>query len=280
MKRLLIVIVAVILTVCSVFVYADESQPEHGEVLYHQDFADIGEFKNSGIKVGSLSSTAAEYGCRGEYFTVATKDNGRVYMILPEVYHSSTYTVEFSMKFTDTTNAVGYIAFMLTCRGEEPTNISSLVFRADGTIDDFSEIPKELSEAIAAGEDVEVIIPVENDILYRIIVTVGDNAYTLERDSMLVISDGGMGFMYRHIGASVREVYIVNGVGYTEKIGDYADNSFATDDCPVITPDGNGNCNAPATSDLGFAVSAVVMTVSGAAILAISIDSIKKRRRG
>ncbi len=281
MKKRLLVFVVALLAVLSVTVWADETEWDIGEVLYHQDFADVGEFKNTGIKLGTLSSSAAEYGCSGEYFAVQTKDNGRVYMILPETTHPSKYTVEFSMKFTDTSNPSGYIAFMLTCRGDEPANITSLVFRADGTVDDFGEIPTELSEAIIAGEEVYVKIPVENDILYRINVTAGDIEYTLERDSMLVISDGEMGFLYRRVGVGVKEIYIVNGVGYTEKVGQYAEDSFATDDKPVITPEnGENSGGAPVTSDGGFVVPIVLMVLSGTALTALGMDAVRKRRRG
>ncbi|MBE6627161.1 MAG: hypothetical protein E7628_08305 [Ruminococcaceae bacterium] len=280
MKKLLVLIIAALMAVFSVSVSAAEGEWAIGEVLYHQDFADIGEFKNSGIKLGTLSSTSAEYGCQGEYFAVQTKDSGRVYMILPQVEHGSTYTVEFTLKFTDTSNPRGYIGFMLTCRGEEPTNITSLVFRSDGTIDDFGEIPGALSEGIAAGAEIKVIIPVENNILRHIIIESGMSAYTIERDSMLVIGEGGMGLQYRQIGATVREIYIVNGVGYTEKTGELADSSYATDDKPVILPDdGEESGGAPVTGEWNFIISLGLAVISGTALMVLGVDSVRRRRQ-
>ena len=280
MKKLLVLLVAVLMAVFSVPVSADEAEWELGEVLYHQDFADIGEFKNSGIKLGTLSSTAVEYGCQGEYFAVQTKDSGRVYMILPEIEHGDTYTVEFTLKFTDTSNSRGYIAFMLTCRGEEPANITPLVFRADGTISDFQGVTDELSAEIASGAEIKVTIPIENNVLRYITVESGDNSYTIERDSMLVVTNDGMGLQYRQIGAAVGEIYIVNGVGYTEKTGEFADSSYATDDKPVICPDNaNGGVCAPVTGDIGFALSIGAVVLSGAALVALTADKIRRRRQ-
>ena len=280
MKKILAILVVMLMAVFSVAVSADEMELGIGEVLYHQDFADIGEFSGTGIKLGTLSSTAVEYGCMGEYFSVQTKDSGRVYMILPEIEHGNTYTVEFTFKFTDTSNPRGYIAYMLTCRGEEPANITPLVFRADGSISDFLDVPAELSEKIAAGEEIKVTVPIEENILQRIIVETGDNVYTIERVSMLVVNSGGMGLQYRQIGAAVREIYIVNGVGYTEKTGEMADSSYATDDKPVICPDGDsGNNCAPVTGDLGFGVSLVAAVFSGAALIALTSGKIKRRRQ-
>ena len=280
MKKLFVILVVALMAVFSVAVSAAETELQTGEVLYHQNFADIGEFRGSGIKVGTLSSTAVEYACRGEYFTVQTKDSGRVYMILPETAHGSTYTVEFSLKFTDTSNPRGYIAFMLTCRGDEPANITPIVFRADGSVDNFGEIPEALAAHIASGSEVKVIIPVENNILRRIIIKTGMNTYTVERDSMLVIGDGGMGLMYRQIGAAVKEIYIVNGVGYTEKTGEYANSSYATDDSPVILPEnGEETGGAPATGDCGVVVSLMLTVLSGAALAVLCADSVKRRRQ-
>lgn len=250
MKKLTFVLIVLIIVASCISVFASDVEYSLGEVIYHQDFSDISNFSNSGIKVGALSTPNASYICNGEALTVSISDGGRAYNILPDIKTGSDYTVELTFAFTGSARANGYIAFMLTCRGEDPSNITPITFRADGSIDDFSDIPEELSKSIAAGEKISVKIPVENDTLYHIMVSAGGNEYHIERDSMITIADGNMGLMYRYASVAVSEIYIVNGIDYLEKSGEYLDKSFAEDNSTVVTPgigqEGNG---APATSD-------------------------------
>ena len=249
MKRLLILIFAVVTIMCTA-VNAAYMDYDPGFVLYHQDFSQLSDMTKSGIKVGLLSTKDAEYSCAGDSLRVTTGDGGRSYLILPETDRGESYTTEFSFRFTDTSHESGYLGFILTCRGNEPNNITSLVFRANGSIDDFEPLPDEMAQAIAAGEEVKVTLPAE-------------------RNSMIAVGEGNMGLVFRYIGVEIPEIYVVNGVDYPEKIGNYVSDSYASDEHPVVTPgwDDIGE-GAPPTYDhlelilLGIALGAIGMVAT------------------
>lgn len=268
MKRLLILIFAVVTVMCTA-VNAAYMDYDPGFVLYHQDFSKLSDMTKSGIKVGLLSTKDAEYSCAGDSLRVTTGDGGRSYLILPETDRGESYTTEFSFRFTDTSHESGYLGFILTCRGNEPNNITSLVFRANGSIDDFEPLPDEMAQAIAAGEEVKVTLPVEDNVLYHIIVETAGAVYTAERNSMIAVGEGNMGLVFRYIGVEIPEIYLVNGVDYPEKIGNYVSDSYASDEHPVVTPgwDDIGE-GAPPTYDhlelilLGIALGAIGMVAT------------------
>ncbi|MBE6617225.1 MAG: hypothetical protein E7627_04705 [Ruminococcaceae bacterium] len=277
MKRLLIVLFAVVAILCT-SVNAAYMDYDQGYVLYHQDFAHISDFTKSGIKVGLLSTKDATYSCGGDSLAVKTDDGGRSYLIFPETDRGYTYTVEFSFRFTDVSHENGYLGYMLTCRGNEPNNITHLTFRANGSIDDFEPLPEEMAQAIAGGEEVKVTIPVENGVLYHIIVEVGGTVHTAERNSMIVVGEGNMGLLFRYIGVEIPEIYVVNGVDYTEKIGNNVSDSYASDEHPVVTPGwdeiGEG---APATYDhLSLALLCLITCGVATVITAKSVLSERK----
>lgn len=279
MKRLWLVVLVFVLAAFCTSVAADDVEYGHGEVIYHQNFSVLSNFSKSGIRVGTLSTPNASYVCDGEYLTVQTWDSGRAYNILPDVATGHDFTVEFSFRFTDTSHPNGYLAYMLTCRGDEPTNITPLTFRADGTIDDFSNVPAELTEAIAAGEEIYVEISVEDDVLYHIILTARGGKYTLERDSILMIAEGSMGFLYRYIGVGISEIYIVNGVDYPEKTGELTDDSYASDSAPVVTPgDGSYGEGSPTTGDMGLFSLLICTAVAGGAALILGKRILEDRK--
>ncbi len=236
MRKFGLVLIALLILSC-INISAADHEITPGRVLYHQDFADISDIEFSGIKIGTQSTDNAFINCPGECLSIRMYDRSRVYMIMPQTKRANTYTVEFSFSFEAGGNSNGYIALMLTCRGDEPTNISHVLFRANGTVDDFDAPAPELSEAISSGEIVNVTVPVENNTLHEIHLTVGENKYTLNRNRVLVMSNEDFGFAVRNTSVNVREVYVVDGIGYTEKTGYYAINSFASDSAPVI-PEG------------------------------------------
>ncbi len=195
-----------------------------GQVLYRQSFADVSDYAKSGLVTGTSTAEAAEIGIRDDALQIRSVDGGRAYILLPGVARGTSYTVEFSFRFTESGRENGSLAFLLTCRGAEPTNITSLVIRGNGTVDEFDEPDEDLVRAIRGGYWVDVAIPVEDGALHRMTMTVQKTgvSYELERASVLVLTPGTMGFSVRNTCAAVSDVWLVNGVDYTEKTGDTA----------------------------------------------------------
>lgn len=244
-------------------VFAQNSSFDVGEVLYHQDFSVVTDVSDSGVTLGSLTASNCYISTYGESLDLVTVDNGRLYALLPSFLKSDTYTIDFSFRFSEIRAENGYLAFILTCRGDEPTNISSLVIRADGSVDDFESPNPAVSEAFSSGETINVRIPISDGALYQIILSCGGEEYTIERDSVLVIGDGDVGFAARNASASVNEIYVVNGIDYDELDGYYADESYATDSSPA--PHSDREMTSPATFDA--AVLAVICVASSLAAL-------------
>ena len=233
MKRFCILLTALVLfSVCflclNVPVLAGDVK--NGEVLYHQDFSVLSEIEKSGIVRGTSSSESAQITCTGDVLELNTYDNDRVYAILPAAAAVDSYTIEFDFSFAEIRSENGYVGFLLTCRGTEPTNVTALVIRADGTIDEFDEPDAVLKKAIADGGTIHVKIPVEKDVLHKIELTADGKTYVLERDNVKVLDDGGRGFVVRNACIRIGGIYLVNGVGYTKKTGTYACASYAADE--------------------------------------------------
>ena len=219
-----------------------------GTVLYHQDFAEVSLFENSGLRLGTSSSAASEVSCEGGALSIQTKDSGRVYTILPSVQKTNSYTLEFTFRFAKIAKENGYLAAILTCRGEEPTNITEVVIRADGCVDDFEEPPEKLKAAIAGGKTVGVTIPIEGGVLHEITLTADGIDYPLERASVQVITGGELGFAVRNVCAELPEVWLVNGTDYTEKKGVCVRESYASDDEVIVVPEDEAEQTAPEES--------------------------------
>lgn len=281
MKRFLAFLTAlVILSACLIClnlpVLADEKTV--GEVLYHQDFSVLSELEKSGIVRGTSSSENSHFTCAGEALELDTFDNERVYAIFPSTETEDSYTIEFDFAFSEIMSDNGYIGFLLTCRGTEPTNITALVIRANGTIDEFEEPDEALKKKIRDGEEIHVKIPIEKNVLHKIELIAGGTAYTLERENVKVIDDGEMGFAVRNASVDVMEIYIVNGTGYTEKSGVYATESYAKDEVAAtlkVTPAEEET--APETGENIVPYAAVIAAVAMG--LFRGLDSRKERRR-
>jgi len=268
--------------------------PEYsqGEVIYHQDFSQVSDFSLTGITIGTLSSENASLSCTDDMFRIETYDDKRVYAILPPSDWTENFTIEFDFCFRNTSNPNGYLQVMLTSTGLEPSNISKLIFRAKGTIDDFEEPSDELAEHIRNGEQINVKIPVEKGVVKALFLSSGELMEKLDRASLLLIGPGNRGFSVRNAHVDISEIYIVNGTEYSEKIGYYAEHSYVKDcsketepctpdipvlpECPENSPGLLPPCNgetAPETWDCVtfFSASAAVTAI-------ISIKRLKKTK--
>ncbi|MBQ8369021.1 MAG: hypothetical protein IJY35_03470 [Clostridia bacterium] len=244
--KLLSLFVAVLLVICSALsVSAGDGLKIIGEVLYHQDFSEESDLADSGIRVGTQSSENSMMTCVGDNLEIKTFDNGRVYAIFPEIAKETTYTVEFSFRFSEISAENGFISLILICRGDEPTNISSIVIRANGELDGFDSPCEKIMTAIKNGEMVNVQVPIRENVLNEVIMSAGDAVCTIERESVLVLSDGQMGLAVRNASVEVPEIYVVHGVDYTEKLGYFADYSYSEDGETIVTV-------TPAVSDEGI----------------------------
>lgn len=231
MKRLIPIVLTLLLIVLSAGTFAMDTEKTVGEVLYHQSFDVVSSFEQSGVCLGTASTENAMVVCPDRSLEVYTYDTSRVYLLLPEIdkSDSDSYTIEFTFRFKTIHSENGYIASILTCRGAEPSNISSVVVRADGSVDNFSAMEEELKSALLNGASVSLKIPVVSGVVHEITLEAEGVAYTLERDNVLMIDQGSMGFMVRNADVEINEVYVVNGVGYEEKLGYYREHSYAVD---------------------------------------------------
>lgn len=274
MKRFCTFLSVLVMLVSCFFIVevsAMDAQRNIGEVLYHQNFNAVSDIVDSGITIGTTSSANSMVGCASEALEIHTYDSGRVYVILPDAEKGSegSYTIEFTFRFTYIHTNNGYIAPILTCRGSEPTNITSLTIRADGNIDSFQAPDEALMKAISGGETIGVKIPVRSNVVHEIILTVGDIEYTLERENILMVNDGSVGFAVRNTDVEIDEVYIVYGTDYDVKNGYYAKNSYASDNSNVMIPDSSVESeeHSPATDDRSCIAAFICMDAALGAFL-------------
>jgi len=216
-----------------------------GEVLYHQDFTDVSTASIAGIRKGTVSSENTTVVVTADALGMYSADDRRGYALLPEIQWTESHTIEFSFRFTEALTTKGYLSFLLTSWGDEPTNISAAVFRVNGTIDEFSDPSEAMQKKIQDGELIHVKIPVENGVVHAIELTSGNTVCTVQRDSLMRIAEGNRGFGIRNASAEITEVFVVSGTGYTAKTGTYAEQCWADD--AVCSGDGEG---CPPTGDV------------------------------
>lgn len=193
-----------------------------GEILWHQSFADLSDYNKSGFTTGTSTAESATVAVKDGALQIRCMDGGRAYVIMPSVKHGPSYTAEFTFRFTESGMENGSLSFLVNCRGEEPSNITSVVIRSTGTVDGFPDPDPAVMDAIRKGRSVTVEIPVEAGAFYRVKLTAGDVSCTLESSDLLKIAQESMGFAVRNDGAAITDVWIVNGCGYAEKTGDTA----------------------------------------------------------
>ncbi len=234
MKRLIagIILPLVLVILMCGSVFAMDDTVDVGEVLFHQDFSLVSKSGGAGLdeyglRFGSAGSTPEEMSLTDGSLSLKTGSGNRLYLLLCDTDKTDSFTGEFTFRFVEPESSRAYLAFMLTCRGEEPTNISSVVIRADGTVDDFSEPTREMKKAITSGEAVSVKIPIESGVLSEMTLTAGEKSCTLKRSDVLLVSSGSNGFVMRNTGVELDEIYIVHGAHYAVKTGYYADNTYS-----------------------------------------------------
>ncbi len=266
MKKLIAGILAIIFLTVSMYgsVSAAEIDADVGDVLFHQDFsAEIGKgLGEYGLRFGSAGSQPEEMALSDGKLYLKT-GNSRLYLLLADVDKADTFTGEFTFRFVEPENSNAYIAFMLTCRGDEPTNISSVVIRAGGTVDEFSEPTEKIKAAISSGETVNVKIPIESGALSEMTLTSGGESCTLKRSDVLLVSSGSNGFIMRNTGVELDEIYIVHGAHYAVKTGYYADASYSAADAEREMNESSGEF-APETGEDGAVLASVLLAVCAA----------------
>ena len=231
-----------------------------GEVLYHQNFSAVSSASVTGIHKGTASSPDSLLLIQDSALGLVTTDDFRTYALLPEIPWTESYTIEFDFRFGDARSSRGYLAFLLTCWGEEPSNITSLVIRANGSIDDFEPLSEEIAEKIQTRQDtIHVEIPIANGILHEVTLSAGDAECTVRRDSLKRITEGSRGFGIRNVSAEINEIYIVNGTGYSAKKGTFAEASWSDD--PDNVPVGEAPPTGEPIGLLGMAVCCAGMMV-------------------
>ena len=250
MKKFCLALTALIILTLCVCSSAMDSALSLGEVIYHQSFDEVSQYSSCGISVGTLGSPDASIYISDGGLNILPFDSSRVYLILPQYEKSDSYTAEFTFKFLNKYNDNAYLAFILTSRGPEPTNITSFVIRANGTVDDFSSVSDEVKKSVAEGNEVSVKIPLEDGVLHEVELSSGGFSCTVERRDVVLVDGGQNGFVIRNADVSISDIYIVNGVGYSEKTGYYASNSYSE----VISTDENEPETetelSPATADM------------------------------
>lgn len=279
MRRLVPVMLVLVMLFACLGVNAMDTEKAVGEVLYHQNFSAVSGLDESGIRLGTASSANALAVCDGDSLEIHTYDTSRVHVLLPEADKGDggSYTIEFTFRFTAIHSENGFIAPILTCRGTEPSNITSVVIRADGTIDNFTAPDEKLKEAVAAGETIGVKIPVSSGVMHEMILTAGETEYSVERENVLMVSDGSMGFTVRNADVEIDEVYVVNGTGYETKTGYYTDQSYAADNSPITVPETGEESaeHAPPTGDF-FLIAMTAAAFGGQLMCGFAC---RKRRR-
>lgn len=266
----LAVLMMLMLGICSA---AMDSALSPGEVIYHQSFDSVDRFSECGINIGTAGSSDASIFVSDGGLSIRPSDSGRVYLLLPQCEKSDSYTAEFTFSFLDRDNDNAYLAFILTSRGAEPTNITSFVIRANGTIDDFSPLSDEIKSAVAGGSEVSVKIPLEDGVLHEVEFSSGDFSCTVERRDVVLVGGGQNGFVLRNADVSISEVYIVNGVGYSEKTGYYAEKSYSDLASSVETEPESEIELSPETSD------PITLLIPAAALSSASAVALKRRIR-
>ena len=201
-----------------------------GEVLYHQDFTRVSTASLAGIRAGSVNDELAQIGITENGLVIAPNGDKRTYAILPEIESTDTYTIDLTFRFQDVHAANGYFAFLLTCTGEKPSNVTAVRFRADGSIDDFGELNKEIVQHYKDGDAIRAVIPVVDGVLHTVTVSCGGRSQTLERASLLRIPDGNRGFCVRNANVLIEDTAVLYGTDYEKPTGYYTTHSYAEDD--------------------------------------------------
>jgi len=226
---------------------AKDLGPVDGVVLYAARFGDYSRLPETGIRFGTSSWEEAGMQLSGEELLIRSSSDQKTYLLLPRVdIGTDTYTALYTFRFTDVAAANGYCGFLLTSRGDAPSNRTEFLVRANGECDGFGTLSAALAEKIAAGEQVHVRIPVRHGMLYEVQVSCGDETETLRLNPVRTIDDGGRGFVLRNASAALESVEILYGADPAEPSGYYAQHSY------VASADAGEEILPPPTADAGL----------------------------
>ena len=242
------------------------ADPAAGTVLFAQRYADLTDVRFSGIRIGTSGGTP-RLGTDGG-LRIDVSDDLKAYLLLPDVPGGAwcdTYTVAFSFRFTDVFAANGYFGFLMTAQGDGPSNRTEVILRASGTCDGVGDLDPAIAEALSAGKTVSVSVLVDHGMMYEIRVRAGENEQSLSLPGVKTVGTGSRGFVLRNASVAVESVEVVSGVGYGEKLGSLASDSYWVE---------SEGPDAPDTVD---ACLAVLPALTAAALLGTACF---KRRRG
>lgn len=200
-----------------------------GEVLYHQDFTHVSTAHLAGIRAGKANAQESQLGVTTDGLVIDPNGDQRAYAILPDIDNTDTYTVDLTFRFRSVHRTNGYIAFLLTCTGAKPSNVTSVILRVDGSVDDFGTLDNTIVQHYKNGDPIRLTIPVVDGVLHSITISSGTETQTLERTSLLRIPNGNRGFCVRNASVLVEDVAILYGTDYEMPTGYYAIHSYAED---------------------------------------------------
>ena len=217
------------------------AEPLFGEVMFAQRYADFSDFADTGIRIGTGGGTPT-VSVDGA-LSIESSDDLKAYLLLPDLPNggawADTYTVEFSFSFTKIAAANGYFGFLMTGKGDVPSNRTELIVRANGTVDGIGAFGDAFKEAMASGKTVHVTVPVREGMMYEVQAVCDGCVETLVLPSVKIIGEGSRGFVLRNATVLLESVHVVGGVGYPVKTGKYATESYKImpgEDVPVSPP--------------------------------------------
>ncbi len=276
MRRSVIVTVGVCLAFLLCLAAEVFASSTSGEVVYRQNFADVSSLASAGVSEGTRNTASSEVAIRSGYLEIGDTAGDRTYVLLPFYNCYTDYTIRFTFSFTEAIRQSGYVSLMLTSRGDAPDNITAVRIKADGECEGFSSLSQRLVHALKKGEEISVTVPVSGGVLDSITVSTGGVSETIEIDNIVNVVEGTIGFCVRNAVVQVSEVAVIDGVGYENETGVYADVSTCTDETPYMSPakfarGGVSLCSgpvmaaeeveAPVTGDVSVAVSVVALSM-------------------
>ncbi len=282
MRRSVIVSVCVFLAFFVCFSTAVSADAVSGEVIYRQNFSDVSSLSAAGITEGERNTVSSAVSISNGALEIGDPEGDRTYALLPFHNCYSDYTVRFSFSFTEAVRSGGYVSLLLTSRGDSPDNITSVKLRADGDCEGFSSLSQRIIHAMKKGETVSVTVPVSGGVLDSMTVSADGVSETLEIDNIVNVVEGRIGFCVRNATVRISEIAVIDGVGYAEETGVYADTSTWTDQMPYVSPASYARgeisisalpmaCSeliyAPATDDVSVTVFVIALTTLAASLL-------------
>lgn len=250
-----------------------------GTVLYRQRFDVLSAPGNGGIRKGTDGGDSFSLHIEKGALRIDNHSDTKSYTLFPCELPGEDHTIEFEFSFESVESTNAYAAFMLTCRGDAPDNITSVIIRANGECDGFGKLGKEISANIASGQRTFVRIPVSDGDYYEMTVLSGGVSETLSRRTVGGIPKGSIGFIVRNSDINVYDIAVVKGTNYTSKLGELSYSSSWSDSSPYKTGDAATACedvdvylSSPQTGDS----TALILLVS--ALSTASALVIRKRR--